>query len=432
MNVLIIGNGVAGVTAAISLRKLSGCLITIISSETEHFFSRTALMYIYMGHMKYEHTKPYEDSFWKKNKINLLFAKVGQILTQSNQVELSDKSRIAYDKLILATGSKPVFYGWKGQEGAGVQGLYSYQDLQKLEAFSPNIKKAVIIGGGLIGIELAEMLRSRNIEVHFLIRENNYWANVLPTEEAQMVSEHIAVHHIHLYKNAELKEIRLDPKTNKVTSVITNNGEITCDFVGICTGVSPNVEWIKQQSAQHDILVRKGVVVNEYLQTSNPNIYAIGDCAELNCPSEGRRSIEAIWYTARAMGETVAHSILGKPTKYEPRLWFNSAKFLDIEYQVYGNVPAATAVLQHKSLFWAHKDKQKSIRIVYNEASEEVLGFNLMGIRYRHEVCERWIAEKATMAQVLPQLAKANFDPELFKTYELELLALWKKEKALV
>jgi len=423
MDVLIIGNGVAGVTAAISLRKISNCKITIISSETEYFFSRTALMYIYMGHMRYENTKPYEDDFWKKQKINLLQARVTQILTNSNQVELADKSRISYQKLIIASGSEPTFYGWKGQEGEGVQGLYSYQDLQKLETFSPHIKTAAVVGGGLIGVELAEMLHSRGVKVHFLIREKHYWANVLPREEAEMVSQHLLKHHIHLSPNTELKEIVLHEKSNRVQAIINNKGEnIPCDFVGICTGVRPNVEWLKNQTLAHDILIKRGIVVDEFLQTSNPDIYAIGDCAEIAQPREGRKPIEAIWYTARAMGETVAQNIAGQKTAYTPRLWFNSAKFFDIEYQVYGDVPATNSSQQWASLFWQHKDREKSIRIVYNPNNEQVLGFNLMGIRYRHEVCERWIAEKYTLEQVLPHLSMANFDPEFFTEYESELL----------
>ncbi len=429
MDVLIIGNGIAGVTAAVSLRKLSGCKITIISSETEHFFSRTALMYIYMGHMRYEDTKPYEDNFWKKNTINLLKARVTQILPQSRQVELDDKSRIGYEKLIIASGSEPVFYGWKGQQGQGVQGLYSYQDLQKLEQFSPHIKKATIVGGGLIGVELAEMLHSRGVQVNFLIREKSYWANVLPQEEADMVSQHLLKNHINLLTNTELQEIVLDEKSQRVQAIINNKGErLDSDFVGICTGVRPNVEWLKNQNSPHDISIKRGIVVDEFLQTSSPNIYAIGDCAEIAQPREGRKPIEAIWYTARAMGETVAQNILGQKTAYNPRLWFNSAKFFDIEYQVYGDVPAANAAQQHASLFWQHKDKEKSIRIVYNPNNQQVLGFNLMGIRYRHEVCERWIADKYTLEQVLPHLSMANFDPEFFAEYENELLKQYNQQ----
>src|SRR5688572_21686630 len=110
-HIVIIGNGIAGVTAARHIRKRSDHRITIISSETTHFFSRTALMYIYMGHMKYEHTKPYEDFFWKKNKIDLLFDHVNKVCTKTKTLSLKSGAELQYDTLIVASGSKSNKFG---------------------------------------------------------------------------------------------------------------------------------------------------------------------------------------------------------------------------------------------------------------------------------------------------------------------------------
>ena len=137
-HIVIIGNGISGVTAARHIRKLSDKKITIISSETEHFFSRTALMYIYMGHMKYEHTKPYEDYFWKKNRIDLKQGFVKTVFPKQKELLFSDGDKMNYDKLIIAVGSKSNKFGWPGQDLDGVQGLYSKQDLDSLENFAPN------------------------------------------------------------------------------------------------------------------------------------------------------------------------------------------------------------------------------------------------------------------------------------------------------
>ena len=200
-HIVIIGNGISGVTAARHIRKLSDNKITIISAETDHFFSRTALMYIYMGHMKFEHTKPYEDWFWKKNRIALKRGFVQEVLHDKKELRFSDGETLKYDKLILAVGSKSNKFGWPGQDLDGVQGLYSYQDLESLEKNAPNkkvCKRAIIVGGGLIGIELAEMLHTRNIPVTFLVRENSFWNGVLPSGESGMINRHIENHHIDL------------------------------------------------------------------------------------------------------------------------------------------------------------------------------------------------------------------------------------------
>lgn len=425
MHIAIIGNGISGITAARFIRKLSAHEITVISAESEHFYSRTALMYIYMGHMKQKDTQPYEDWFWEKNQINLVFDRVNSVNTSEKSLQMQKGETIKYDKLIIATGSKSNKFGWPGQDLGGVCGLYNLQDLETIEAYSKDLKRAVIVGGGLIGIELAEMFHSRHIPVTMLVREKNYWDNILPNKEASMVTRHIHEHKIDLRLSSELKEI-LPDKAGNVRAVITKDGEeIECGFVGLTTGVSPNVDFIKDSGIE----INRGILVNEYLETNIPDVYAIGDCAAIREPESGRRPIEAIWYTGKMMGETVAYNICGKKIKYVPRLWFNSAKFLDIEYQVYGNVQNAQRTPEnHEALYWEHNDGKKAIRIMYEKESEIVVGFNLMGIRYRHEVCEKWLNENTKLEEVLSNLGLANFDPEFYKEYETALIKQYNEQ----
>ncbi len=131
-NIVILGNGISGITAARHIRKRSNNRITVISSESKYFFSRTALMYVYMGHEKIENIQPYENWFWEKNKIDLIQDYVTLIDIKNNKVNLSGGISINYDKLIIATGSRSNKFGWKGQDLNGVQGLYSLQDLEQL------------------------------------------------------------------------------------------------------------------------------------------------------------------------------------------------------------------------------------------------------------------------------------------------------------
>ena len=423
-HVVIIGNGISGVTAARWVRKLSDKKITIISSESKHFFSRTALMYIYMGHMRFEDTKPYEDWFWKKNRIDLVYDHVTEIDFDNQKLSLKSSSDLSYDKLILAVGSKSNKFGWPGQDLKGVSGLYKLQDLENMEAYSEGLERAVICGGGLIGIEMAEMFHSRNIPVTMLVRENSYWNNVLPAEESKMVSDHILNNHIDLRLGVNLGEIKDDGSGKACAVVVKETGEtIECGYVGLTAGVSPNVSWLKETGLE----IGRGIKVNDNLETNKPNVYAIGDCAELINPKEGRRGVEAIWYTGRMMGETVAYNVCGKPIAYDPGLWFNSAKFIDIEYQVYGAVPAQLPD-NMATLFWKHSDNEKSIRINYDKSSNVVLGFNLFGVRYRHEVCEKWILDKTDVEEVLQNLGLANFDPEFYKEYEQDIIDIYNKQ----
>jgi len=423
--IIIIGNGIAGVTAAREIRKRDSKIpIMIISGETDHHFSRTALMYIFMGHMNYKDTKPYEDHFWKENRLELKRAWVEKIEHESNRIILLDGEALEYSDLILAVGSTPNKFGWPGQDLPGVQGLYSKQDLDELEANAVGAKHAVIAGGGLIGIEMAEMLITRGIGVTFLVREKKFWGSVIPEEEAKMIEDHILEHHVDLRMGDELDSIHAG-EDGKVSHVITKGGEkIECSIVGLTAGVRPNIDWLKEGS---DVDSDRGILVDNYFRTNLPNVWSIGDCAQLRTPPEGRRPIEAVWYVGKIQGAFAAANITGDLTDYNPGIWWNSAKFFDIEYQTYGTV-LPTPQDGEKTFFWKAKDKHITLRINYREDDLTVTGVNVFGIRHRHQVWEKWLSEKFRITEVLSQLAAANFDPEFFTQYEDEIIAHWNRK----
>jgi NADPH-dependent 2,4-dienoyl-CoA reductase/sulfur reductase-like enzyme len=419
---VIIGNGISGITFARHLRKGDDqARITVISGESSYFFSRTALMYVYMGQMKWEHTQPYEPHFWKKNRIDLKQAWVKTIAFESKTLVFELGETLNYDVLVLATGSKPAFFGWPGQQLKGVQGLYSKQDLETMEAItSQPMERAVIVGGGLIGIELAEMLTYKKIPVTFLVRENRFWEQVLPEAEADLVQKHIREHAIDLRLETELKEILSDAQ-GSVRAVITSTGEeIPCGFVGIATGVIPNVDFLRNTS----LAIGKGVKVNAYFETSVPDVYAIGDCAEFEQPpGPGRRTLEQVWYTGRMHGETLAYNFCNKPVTYQPGVWFNSAKFFAIEYQTYGLV-APEPVDGVQDFFWEHRDGKVSFRMSLDQEGK-ILGVVNLGFRLRHEFFDRAIREKWSGEKVMQELGKGVFDPEFYTPYHHEIQAAY-------
>ncbi len=404
-NIVIIGNGITGVTAARFIRKLSGDSVTVVSSETDHFYARTALMYIYMGHMRYQETKPYEDHFWSKNKINLVRGYVSRIDPEQKVVRIADGNDIAYDALLLATGSQSNKFGWPGQDLMGVQGLYGMQDLALMERNTQNISHGVVVGGGLIGIEMAEMLHARHIPVTFLVRENSYMDYLLPKEESALINSEIYEHGIDLRLNTELKSI-LGPET--VEAIETSNNErIECQFVGLTAGVHPNIDLAKASGIE----TNRGIVVNEFFETNVPDIYAAGDCAEFNADGIGSRRIEQLWYTGRAHGKVVARTLCGHRTPYRRGIFFNSAKFFTIEYQTYGDIPAQPGSHIRSQLFQRGK---KLLRINSDRNIGRILGFNVMGLRLRQDQCEAWIRSGTPVEEVLASLGKARFDTEFY------------------
>ena len=426
MHVAIIGNGVAGVSAALRLRRRQpDWRITLISGESDYHYSRPALMYIFMGHMRFEDTKPFDDGLWERERIERVRAWVTRVDTGARRIEFAGQlPPLPYDALLLATGSEPNRFGWPGQDLDGVQSLYGLYDLDLLYRNVRRARRAVIVGGGLIGIELAEMLHARGLEVTMLVRERAFWDVVLPDEEAQMVSRLIERSGIDLRLETELAEIT-GGADGHVTGVVTNHGErIACELVGLTVGVHPNVHLAKAS----DVPVGRGVLVDRALRTQVDGVWAAGDCAEIVTGGE-RNLIQQVWYTARQQGRAAADSICGDAVAYEPGIWFNSAKFLDLEYQTYGHVPrtGAEGPGEH-SVFWAHDDDRHALRIVCRD--DAVVGFNALGIRLRHVECERAIREGATLAQVLARLDEFAFDPEFFPRHTGAIRAALGREVA--
>lgn len=417
MHVVIIGNGITGVSAAQTIRELQpDWRISIVSGESTYHYSRPSLMYVFMGHMRYQDTKPFQDHYWAEQRLELVRGWVSAIDTASKTLRFSDERSLSYDKLLLATGSVSNRFGWPGQDLPGVQGLYSLMDLKALYENVKGAERAVIVGGGLIGIELAEMLLTRQVQVTFLVREQSYWSNVLPPEESAMVTRLIQAHGVDLRLGTELDEI-LPGEGDAVGAIRTKDGEeVRCQLVGLTAGVRPNLS-VTEGSG---IPTGRGVLVNRRLETEVPDVYAAGDCAEIKTPDEERNRLDQVWYTGKLQGRCVGKVIAGQPEDYDAGLWYNSAKFFDLEYQTYGRVSAkpAEGEVHH---WWEEPSGPRGLRIVERDGA--VTGFNAMGIRLRHRVCERWILEGASFAHVLEHLAEANFDPELYRRFEPEIQA---------
>jgi NADPH-dependent 2,4-dienoyl-CoA reductase/sulfur reductase-like enzyme len=296
-----------------------------------------------------------------------------------------------------------------------------------MERDTKGIGRAVIVGGGLIGVEMAEMLLSRRIGVTFLVREDLFWGGVLPQQEAKLIGRHIAEHGVDLRFNTELDSI-LAGTDGRVRSVVTKSGEeIVCQFVGITTGVSPNIAFLKDSGIACD----RGVLVNEYLETSVPDVYAAGDCAQFHKhPDPERRPVEQVWYTGRMMGATVARTITDERTAYAPGPWFNSAKFFDIEYQTYGWVRNRLMPGQAE-YYWEHPDGRLALHLVWNDEDRRFIGVNAFGMRLRHEVFDRWLREDVSVDHVVEHLREANFDPEFFAQHAKAIAISFKRNSAM-
>lgn len=407
-HLVIVGNGIAGITAARFVRKRSNAQITVVSDESDHHYARTALMYVYMGHLRRKDLKPYEDWFWPKHRIGLRRAFAEGVDVAGRRLLLRGGDALGYDRLLIACGSRPRYGGWPGERLGGVQGLYGLPDLEAMERATGHARRAVVVGGGLIGIELVEMLHARHIPVTFLVREPRYLGAVLPPEESALLHDEITRHGVALRLGTGLAALH-DDGAGRVGAATTAAGEtLPADFVGLAIGVEPNVGWLRTS----DVELGRGVLVDEAFATSAPDVWAVGDCAEFRDPSLGYRPVEQLWYTARRHGMTVAHTLTGERRAYRRGVFFNSAKFFTVEYQTYGRVPPG-AVAGEEALVWQDRARRRLLRLHYRRRDGAVLGFNALGVRLRQDVCSAWIAAALPVSAVVARLGEALFDPEL-------------------
>lgn len=405
---VIIGNGVAGASAAIAIREREPkARITMISGEAEYFFSRTALMYAFMDRMNLRDLEPFERKVYDKQKISRIKDWVIDLDAQARTLRLRSGNSVTYDRLLLATGSVPNVPAWRGLENVrdGAVHFVSLQDLEKCERLTPSTQQAVVVGGGLIGVELVECLVVHGKKVTFLVREPWYWPVALGGKEAAMISDHIRGHGVDLRLEHEVGEVSTDGN-GRVRAVKTLTGEeFPCQLLGISIGVRPAVEWTKQLTTAPR--VGRGIQVSPDFTTSLPDVWAAGDCAEIHRDGE-KPFVEQIWYSAKRQGELAARAMLGDPMDYRPPIFYNSAKFFEIEYTTVGKVNGLPS--DAVEFYTRLPGKEVSMRIM--ELGGAVVGFNMLGSRWNHTYFSRWIAERRSLDYVMDHLREAQFDVE--------------------
>lgn len=409
MHYVIVGNGVAGATAAFTLRERdSKAKITLISGETDYFFSRTALMYAYMDRMTPRDLEPHERKAYDVKRVDRVRGWVRDLDAGRKELTLEGGQKISYDRLLLATGSVPNRFPWTGLDRVkdGAVHFVSMQHLEECERLTPTTREAVVVGGGLIGVELVECLVHHGVKVTFLVREKWYWPIALAAEEGQMISDHIRHNKVDLRLEEEVAEVVTDA-SGRVSLIKTNRGnELPAQMLGIAVGVRPAIDWLKNVATP--LALGRGIKVNPDFETSLPGVFSAGDCAEIVSPGAETGLVEQIWYSAKRQGELAARAMLGDHIAYEPPLFYNSAKFFEIEYTTVGRATK----LPESAISFHHRvpGKDVSLRVIENDGA--VIGFNMLGSRWNHRVFEKWVHERRSMDEVMAMLEQAQFDVE--------------------
>jgi NADPH-dependent 2,4-dienoyl-CoA reductase/sulfur reductase-like enzyme len=422
MHYVIIGNGVCGMEAALALRRRDGgARISLVSDEHDHFFSRPALMYVLCGQLRLQDTEPYDRGLYERMGFERVRRRVQRLDAAAKALHFEDGSNVAYDKLLIAAGSKGRPAPWPGADGPGVHYFVTLCDLEGLDRSARKGGRAVVIGGGLIGVEVAEILHDRGLHVTFVVRENWYFPLALDSRESALVAEHMGEVGIDVRLGVNVSEVLRHPD-GRVRGVRVGKDDVPCDLVASAIGVVPNTDFLRSSG----LALSKGgaVEVDDALKTDAADVWAAGDCANVTW-ADGSRRPEQLWYTARDQGRIAALSMLGDAVRYRRGTWYNSAKFFDIEWTTAGWVPVLldwdnTPIDPGPgvgSWFQRVPGRFESQRVILKD--ERVVGFNMLGSRWNHEPMLEWIHERRGLDYVLRHLPQAQFDEEFSRPFQV-------------
>jgi nitrite reductase (NADH) large subunit len=329
-NYLIIGNGVAGTTAAESIRKQDGVgKITIFSDEDLPFYYRLRLNEFISGDISETQLVAKKATWYEDRNISLkLKTRIVEVKLQEKTAITEDSQRFAFDRLLIATGSHSFVPPIKGSENEGVFALRDIQDARSISAYAKNVEDVILIGGGLLGLEAGHALMKmgkRIMVVEFFPRVLPRQLDVDGARRLQEIMEHMG---FSFYLGAKTQEITGD---GQVSGILLEGGEsLSGGMVIVSAGVRSNMVLAERLALSID----KGIVVDEHLQTSQPDIYAAGDVAEHKGVPYG------IWPAAMEQGKIAGINMAGGNMTYDGTTMANTLKVAGVDLASAGNIDA--------------------------------------------------------------------------------------------
>ena len=312
MHHVIIGAGPAGVIAAETLRKQApDASITLIGDEPEPPYSRMAIPYYLIGNIQEAGTYLREPEHHLRNlNINLLHTLVTGVDPTSKTLSLSSGDPVSYDKLLIATGSQPVSPPIPGMDHERVSSCWTLEDARKIIANTESGSDVVLIGAGFIGSIILEALVQRGVNLSVVETGDRMVPRMLDEKAGYLLKRWCESKGVRVYTSCSLEGIA--DAANGVSISLSNGDSLSAQLVITATGVKPNIDFLAGSGIKTD----QGVLVNEWLQSSDPNVYAAGDVAQGLDFSTGEYSVQAIQPTATDHGRIAALNMAGTRHKH--------------------------------------------------------------------------------------------------------------------
>ncbi len=335
---VIVGSGIAGLCAAESLREHDPTsIISLVSEEPHNFYSRPGLAYFLRNDIPEKQLTIRTPDDLRAVNIQRIHDRVEQLVPDQHEVVLASKKRVRYDRLLLATGALAVPPPFPGGDLEGVVKLDGLDDCRRIISLVRRGKPAVVVGGGITALELAEGLNARGMKVHYFLRGKRYWSDVLDEAESAIVMDRMRHEGIVLHTETQVKQAI--GARGKLTGVETQAGEhIPCQVLAVAIGVRPRADLGKNAG----LAMKKGITVSPTMQTSSPDVFAAGDVAEVFDPVAGTNTLDVLWPTALIQGRIAGANMAGLSRPYVKGIPYNVTMLTGLKVSVIGSVGGGT------------------------------------------------------------------------------------------
>jgi NAD(P)H-nitrite reductase large subunit len=331
---VIIGGGVAGVTAVHAIRQQDSIgQILIIGDDPHGYYSRPGMAYYLTGEVSDEFLFPFNEDGFRQLKTRHLYDRVTRIFPYLHALECRSGKRLNYDRLLIATGSIANSLTVPGAELDGVVKLDNLEDAKRILKLARKGRTAVVVGGGITAMELVEALVKHNIQVHFFMLGDCFWNGVLEKGEASIIEKRLVNEGVQIHHHTKLTEII--GRRGKVEQVLTQDGKhFKTDIVAVAIGVHPT----KNLAEASDIKVDRGILVDQWMQTSQADIFAAGDAAQIYDPASKKWVVESLWGAASAQGHSAGLNMTGVPSPYKRLPAINVTRLAGVTTAIIGSI----------------------------------------------------------------------------------------------
>ncbi len=334
MKYVIIGSGVAGIAAIEAIRSvdISG-EITLIGNDPHGHYSRPGLAYYLTGEIHTQVLFSKQQKDFQKLRVQHLKGHVKRVLRDQRYLEVEGHTYVPYDRLLLSLGAVAIPLEVPGSQLEGVLKLDHLNDARQLIKLAKKGKTAIVVGGGITALELVEGLAARGMKIHYLLRGDRYWSNVLDYQESKIIEQRLQEEGVKLHHQSKIVEIT--GKHNRVNGVRLQNGvRLNCDLLAYAIGIQPQTHLAKQSALKVD----RGILVNEYMQTNDPSIFAAGDVAQVYDPGSKRWVMDSLWTVAREHGTVAGLNMADRKKAYFRSAPFNVTRLAGLTTTIIGMV----------------------------------------------------------------------------------------------